>query len=156
MTHKGDVRCGNDLWRGTAVPPFPCRDVEVTEISATEAVVTWENPFPQQVGGYTVLVKKHDSDEEAVEYPVPEGNGLREVLRNLKPDTRYTVDVRARNSAGESSWWGTPETGSFKTPGALRLSLEEVEALTLAQFARRSARQASYRAFTTFYGDPLR
>jgi hypothetical protein len=109
-------RCGNDIWSVQVLPPLPAIDVEVSYVTSTSAKVTWKEPYAGQAGGYTVLLQETGSQNEPIENPVTSGT-VEKIISNLKPGTKYTVEVTARNQAGESLWWDTHVCRSFETPG---------------------------------------
>lgn len=85
------------------LPPLPPRNLEIQELSATEAKISWdETPY---ASGYRLYL----NDVCVSEHGIPQ---TAFVLEALTPETEYTLWVTAVNSEGESG----PTSLCFTTP----------------------------------------
>lgn len=85
------------------LPPLPPEAITITELSATEAKVSW--PASTDASGYRVYL----NDICIAEHGIPE---TAFTLTDLQPDSEYTLWVTAINTAGESG----PASCTFSTP----------------------------------------
>ncbi|MBQ7996743.1 MAG: fibronectin type III domain-containing protein [Paludibacteraceae bacterium] len=93
-------------------------DVEVSEITASKATLTWAPGSESQDQWYVSLKKHSDSSWEKVEFDVN-----RVILWGLQPNTSYDVKVSSQCGSAES----TPTAVTTFTTGAPGQGIEEVQ-----------------------------
>ncbi|GAB2958931.1 cellulose binding domain-containing protein [Nonomuraea fastidiosa] len=86
---------------------------KLTAVTGTTATLTWPaaKPGTRKIAKYEV-VRQHG----AVTEQLGETSGTTITVRNLKPGTRYTVNVLARDTGGAQSWPSAPLTFTTGTP----------------------------------------
>lgn len=92
---------------GPGAPGLPA----ATEVTDTTATLTWP---PAAAGPSPIAKYEIHRQNGAVSEQLGETPGTTLTVRNLRPGTRYTVNVIARDTAGRTSWSSPPLT--FTTP----------------------------------------
>ncbi|GAA3655056.1 cellulose binding domain-containing protein [Nonomuraea antimicrobica] len=92
----------------------------VTAVTDRTATITWPAAAPgtRPIAKYEVL-----RQNGAVTEQLGETTGTTFTVRNLRPGTRYTVNVIARDGGGAQSWPSSPLTFTTGTPAASSCSV---------------------------------
>ena len=83
-------------------PPVP-QSPRLEEIEESSVVVVWTEPEYHEfynIRGYVVGFKKFGSGNEWVNESISDKDSRKYSLRNLSPETRYYVNVAAKNTFG--------------------------------------------------------
>jgi hypothetical protein len=96
----------------TTLPARPNKPF-ATDVTDTTATIVWPTPPPAATGGvkYEIHRQIGTSTEQWGETTAQSFT-----VHNLKPATRYTVNVLTRDNAGRVSWASDPVTFQTKTP----------------------------------------
>nr|XP_048692016.1 contactin-1 [Caretta caretta] len=96
------------------------RNVNVKVLSSSEISVSWEHVFEQSVEGYQIRYWTVHDKEAAAQRVLVSNQDYSTKLENLKPSTRYHVDVCAFNSAGYGPPSGVVDIVTRKAPPSQR------------------------------------
>uniref|UniRef100_A0A8C4XZ85 Contactin-1 n=1 Tax=Gopherus evgoodei TaxID=1825980 RepID=A0A8C4XZ85_9SAUR len=88
------------IYSAQDAPTEQPRNVNVKVLSSSEISVSWEHVFEQSVEGYQIRYWTVHDKEAAAQRVLVSSQDYSTKLENLKPSTRYHVDVSAYNSAG--------------------------------------------------------
>uniref|UniRef100_A0A8C0GN41 Contactin-1 n=1 Tax=Chelonoidis abingdonii TaxID=106734 RepID=A0A8C0GN41_CHEAB len=88
------------IYSAQDAPTEQPRNVNVKVLSSSEISVSWEHVFEQSVEGYQIRYWTVHDKEAAAQRVLVSSQDYSTRLENLKPSTRYHVDVSAYNSAG--------------------------------------------------------
>ncbi|KAH1186269.1 contactin-1 [Mauremys mutica] len=88
------------IYSAQDAPSEQPRNVNVKVLSSSEISVSWEHVFEQSVEGYQIRYWTVHDKEAAAQRVLVSSQDYSTKLENLKPSTRYHVDVSAYNSAG--------------------------------------------------------
>ncbi|XP_024056843.1 contactin-1 [Terrapene carolina triunguis] len=88
------------IYSAQDAPSEKPRNVNVKILSSSEISVSWEHVFEQSVEGYQIRYWTVHDKEAAAQRVLVSNQDYSTKLENLKPSTRYHVDVSAYNSAG--------------------------------------------------------
>ncbi|GAA3828310.1 cellulose binding domain-containing protein [Sphaerisporangium flaviroseum] len=98
----------------TGLPGAP-RQPTVSEVTDKSATISW----PAASAGARPIVKYEVRRQNgAISEQLGETSGTSLTVRNLKPGTRYTLNVIARDSGGGLSWASPPLTFTTGTPAS--------------------------------------
>ena len=113
-----------ELWStSNGLRPAPPSDVEATAVTTTTATMTWAASAGPRITAYEVRATSEDGH---VVTATVDGDVTTSELTDLRPDTAYDVEVRARNAVGTSTPATTPITTSPEADGTCRSTVSRV------------------------------